>query len=87
MLASCTGGPAELAIKAPPEEGGTCRRAGARKRGRHQMGVGSEGPGGDLSPFTHPGSSPGCSQLLHKVIIPQGALATVFGHGTSVGSA
>lgn len=36
------------------------------------MGVGSEGPGGDLSPFTSPGSSAGCSQLLHKVIIPRG---------------
>lgn len=72
MLAACAGGSAELAIKGPPEEGGTCRRAGAWKRGRHQMGAGSQGPGGNLSPFTNRGRSPGCSRRLCKVIIPRG---------------
>ena len=46
MLAACAGGPAELAIKAPPEKGGTCRRAGARKRGGTR-----QGPAGGLSPL------------------------------------
>lgn len=48
-----------LAIKAPPEDGGTCRRAGARKRGgAPDRGSGGKGPSGDLSPLTNSGYSP-----------------------------
>lgn len=46
MLAACAGRPAELAIKASPEKGGTCRRAGARKRGGTRR-----GPAGGPSPL------------------------------------
>lgn len=66
-----------LAIKAPPEEGGTCRRAGARKGGRHQTGAGGRGPSWDLSPFTNSGSSPDRGRVLRKVAIPHGARLSV----------
>lgn len=69
MLAVCAGGPVELAIKALPEEGGTCRRAGVWKRGRTRR-----GPAGDLSPFTNPGSSLGCGRVLCKGTIAEGCM-------------
>lgn len=68
-----------LAIKAPPEEGGTCRRAGARKGGGTRQGLGGKGPAGDLSPVTNSGSSPGHGRALCKVAIPHGAWSLVRG--------
>lgn len=49
------------------------------------MEAGGERPGGNWSPFTILGSSPGCSRLPCKVIIPRGALATAFGAGAPWG--
>lgn len=63
----------ELAVKAPPEEGGTCRRAGARSGGGTRRGLG-RGARWGLEPLPQPASSPGCTRLLHEVMVPQGAL-------------
>lgn len=63
----------ELAVKAPPEEGGTCRRAGAQSRGGTRRGLG-RGARWGLEPLPQPASSPGCTRLLHEVMVPQGAL-------------